>query len=64
MSAATGVNAGPGLYRQAIRLEQFSIAWMTIEAGAAVTAGIIAGSLALTSFGRLEGREAWHALFC
>jgi divalent metal cation (Fe/Co/Zn/Cd) transporter len=51
MSGATGVKAGPGLYRQAIRLEQFSIAWMIIEAGVAVTAGIIAGSLALTSFG-------------
>jgi divalent metal cation (Fe/Co/Zn/Cd) transporter len=43
--------AAPGLQRQAIRLERFSIAWMLIEAGVAVTAGIIAGSLALTSFG-------------
>jgi divalent metal cation (Fe/Co/Zn/Cd) transporter len=41
----------PGLHRRAIRLEQFSIAWMVAEAGVAVTAGIIAGSLALTSFG-------------
>ena len=41
----------PGLQRQAVRLEQFSIGWMLIEAGAAVTAGVIAGSLALTSFG-------------
>jgi divalent metal cation (Fe/Co/Zn/Cd) transporter len=41
----------PGLHRRAVRLEQFSIAWMLIEAGVAVTAGIIAGSLALTSFG-------------
>jgi divalent metal cation (Fe/Co/Zn/Cd) transporter len=41
----------PGLRRRAVRLEQFSIAWMLIEAGVAVTAGIIAGSLALTSFG-------------
>jgi divalent metal cation (Fe/Co/Zn/Cd) transporter len=40
-----------GLQRQAVRLEQFSIAWMLIEASVAVTAGIIAGSLALTSFG-------------
>ena len=51
MSGTTEVKAGPGLHRQAIRLEQFSIAWMIIEAGVAVTAGIIAGSLALTSFG-------------
>ncbi|MGD0935582.1 MAG: hypothetical protein ABR922_13545, partial [Streptosporangiaceae bacterium] len=43
--------ARPGLHQQAIRLEQFSIAWMLIEAGGAVTAGIVAGSLALTSFG-------------
>ena len=45
--------AGPlhGPHRQAIRLEQFSVGWMLIEAGVAVTAGIIAGSLALTSFG-------------
>ena len=35
------------LHRQAIRLEQFSIAWMLAEAGVA----IIAGSLALTSLG-------------
>jgi divalent metal cation (Fe/Co/Zn/Cd) transporter len=41
----------PGLHRQAIRLEQFSIAWMLVEACVAVAAGIVAGSLALTSFG-------------
>jgi divalent metal cation (Fe/Co/Zn/Cd) transporter len=46
-----GGGSRPGLHRQALRLEQFSIAWMLIEAGVAVTAGIIAGSLALTSFG-------------
>jgi divalent metal cation (Fe/Co/Zn/Cd) transporter len=34
-----------------VRLEQFSIGWMLIEAGVAVTAGVIAGSLVLTSFG-------------
>jgi divalent metal cation (Fe/Co/Zn/Cd) transporter len=46
-------NAAPllSLRRTAIRLEQFSVGWMVIEAGVAVTAGIIAGSLALTSFG-------------
>jgi divalent metal cation (Fe/Co/Zn/Cd) transporter len=32
-------------------LEQFSIAWMVVEAAVAVAAGIIAGSLALASFG-------------
>ncbi|MGI8450694.1 MAG: cation transporter [Streptosporangiaceae bacterium] len=39
------------LHRKAIRLEWFSVAWMLAEAGVAVTAGVIAGSLALTSFG-------------
>ena len=48
---AAAAGSRPGLHRQAVRLEQFSIAWMLIEAGVAVTAGIIAGSLALTSFG-------------
>lgn len=48
---ATVAGSRPGLHRQAVRLEQFSVGWMLIEAGVAVTAGIIAGSLALTSFG-------------
>jgi divalent metal cation (Fe/Co/Zn/Cd) transporter len=46
-----GAEPAPGLHLRAVRLEQFSIGWMLIEAGVAVTAGIIAGSLALTSFG-------------
>jgi divalent metal cation (Fe/Co/Zn/Cd) transporter len=50
MNAAVA-SSRPDLHRQAVRLEQFSVAWMLIEAGVAVTAGIIAGSLALTSFG-------------
>ena len=41
----------PGLHRRAVRLEQFSVGWMLVEAGVAITAGIIASSLALTSFG-------------
>ena len=48
---AAGAEPATRLHRQAIRLEQFSIGWMLIEAGVAVTAGIVAGSLALTSFG-------------
>jgi divalent metal cation (Fe/Co/Zn/Cd) transporter len=53
MDTTSAANAEPlaGLRHRAVRLEQFSIAWMLIEAGVAVTAGIIAGSLALTSFG-------------
>jgi hypothetical protein len=37
--------------RQAVRLEQFPVPWMAMEADAAVTAGVVAGSLVLTSFG-------------
>ena len=53
MDTATTADAElrASLHRQAIRLEQFSVAWMLVEAGVAVTAGVIAGSLALTSFG-------------
>ncbi len=43
--------ARPNLQRRAVRLEQFSVGWMIIEAAVAVTAGLIAASLALTSFG-------------
>jgi divalent metal cation (Fe/Co/Zn/Cd) transporter len=50
-ASAPGAAPVPDLHRRAVRLEQFSIAWMLIEAGVAVTAGVIAGSLALTSFG-------------
>jgi divalent metal cation (Fe/Co/Zn/Cd) transporter len=50
---ASEPRAGPAdsPHLRAVRLERFSIAWMLIEAGVAVTAGIAAGSLALTSFG-------------
>ena len=53
MDTTSAANAEPlaGLRHRAVRLEQFSIAWMLIEAAVAVTAGIVAGSLALTSFG-------------
>jgi predicted Co/Zn/Cd cation transporter (cation efflux family) len=51
IAGAPGAEPLPGLHRSAVRLEQFSIGWMVIEAGVAVTAGLIAGSLALTSFG-------------
>jgi divalent metal cation (Fe/Co/Zn/Cd) transporter len=51
ITSAPGAEPLPGLHRRAVRLEQFSIGWMLTEAGVAVTAGIVAGSLALTSFG-------------
>jgi divalent metal cation (Fe/Co/Zn/Cd) transporter len=39
------------LRRRGFALEYFSVAWMTAEAAVAVTAGIVAGSVALTGFG-------------
>ncbi|MDE2111214.1 MAG: cation transporter [Alphaproteobacteria bacterium] len=39
------------LVRQAFRLEGFTIAWMTIEAAAAIAAGVVAQSLLLLAFG-------------
>jgi divalent metal cation (Fe/Co/Zn/Cd) transporter len=51
ITTVPGAEPATGLHQRAVRLEQFSIAWMLIEAGVAVTAGTIAGSLALTSFG-------------
>lgn len=37
--------------RQAIRLEYFTVAWNLIEAGVALTAGVLAASIALVGFG-------------
>ena len=39
------------LLRRAIRLEYFTIGWNTLEALVAVTAGVLAGSIALVGFG-------------
>jgi len=39
------------LRRRGFALEYFSVAWMVAEAAVAVTAGIVAGSVALTGFG-------------
>jgi divalent metal cation (Fe/Co/Zn/Cd) transporter len=50
-ASVPGADPVPGLHRRAVRLEQFSVGWMLVEAGVAITAGIIASSLALTSFG-------------
>ena len=37
--------------RQAIRLEYFTIGWNSLEAVVAITAGVLAGSIALVGFG-------------
>ena len=39
------------LRRRGFRLEYASMAWMTVEAAVAITAGILASSIALTGFG-------------
>ncbi len=40
-----------GLLRHALRLEALTIAWNVLEAAIAITAGILAGSIALVGFG-------------
>ena len=49
MTAATASTAR--LRRRGFRLEYASMAWMTAEAAVAITAGILASSIALTGFG-------------
>lgn len=39
------------LHRRALRLEYFTVSWNVIEALVAITAGVIAGSVALVGFG-------------
>lgn len=56
MKAFTCSDAGPNgerepLLRRAVRLEIISIAWMVVEAAAALVAGAEAGSVALKGFG-------------
>ncbi len=41
----------PDLLRRALRLEWLTVAWMAIEAAAAILSGLAAGSLALLAFG-------------
>ena len=50
------------LERRALQLCQFSVAWNGVEGVAAVTAGLIAGSVALTSWGIDSGIELITAI--
>lgn len=50
------------LLRRALRLEYFTVAWNVIEAGVAVGAGILAGSVALIGFGVDSGIEVLSAV--
>jgi cation diffusion facilitator family transporter len=50
------------LHRRALRLEYFTVAWNVIEAGVAITAGVIAGSVALIGFGADSAIEVLAAV--
>ncbi len=50
------------LKRKAVRLELFTIAWMAVESVGAVTAGVLAHSIALTGFGLDSMLELLSAL--
>lgn len=50
------------LHRRALRLEYFTVGWNVIEAGVAITAGVIAASVALVGFGVDSGIEIISAV--
>jgi hypothetical protein len=50
------------LHRRALRLAHASMGWMVIEAGIAVTAGVLAASIALIGFGLDSVIEFFSAL--
>jgi divalent metal cation (Fe/Co/Zn/Cd) transporter len=50
------------LHRRGLRLEYFTISWNVIEAAVAITAGLIAGSVALVGFGVDSGIEVVSAV--
>ncbi|MEK6328491.1 MAG: cation diffusion facilitator family transporter [Actinomycetota bacterium] len=51
------------LHRRALRLEWFTISWNVVEAIVAISAGLIAGSVALVGFGVDSGIEVISASF-
>ena len=52
MTATTFDESGlAALRRRAIRLEYFTVGWMTVEAAVALVTGVIASSIALVGFG-------------
>jgi cation diffusion facilitator family transporter len=50
------------LHRRALRLEYFTVTWNVVEAFVAITAGLIAGSVALVGFGVDSGIEVLSAV--
>jgi cation diffusion facilitator family transporter len=61
---AAGLTVGrkQRLHRRALRLEYFTVSWNVIEALVAITAGVIAGSVALVGFGVDSGIEVISAV--
>lgn len=51
MTSERGVHHSEELHRRAVRLERFLVAYNLVEGAVAVTAGLIAGSVALVGFG-------------
>jgi len=56
------VNERPQLIRRGVRLEQFTVAYNIVEGVIAVTAGWLAGSIALVGFGADSAIETLSAL--
>ena len=50
------------LHRRALRLEWFTVAWNVVEAGVAITVGLLVGSVALIGFGADSGIEVVSAV--
>lgn len=62
MEAASAAH-DPALHRRALRLEWFTISWNVVEAVIAISAGLIAGSVALVGFGADSSIEVISAVF-
>lgn len=60
--SATDAIVRARLHRRALRLEYFTVAWNVIEAAVAITAGVLAGSVALIGFGADSAIEVSSAV--
>ena len=57
MEASVLASDAVTLHRRALRLEWFTVSWNVLEAGVAMTAGVLAGRTALVGFGVDSGIE-------
>lgn len=62
MSAGAAAAERARLHRRALRLEYFTVSWNVLEAAVAITAGVLAGSVALVGFGVDSAIEVGSAL--